>query len=573
MLTRLARTPPRSADFWREVDRDRIRRSFWVDSRPENKVTGADYVVVGAGSAGCAVARRLAESGASVVLLEAGGADDKGWAKMLFRIPGAINVIHSTPQLKKLFDWGDKSTPQRHALDRTIPMVHGRILGGSSSVNGMLFVRGNRKNFDDWAAEGCHGWAYADVLPYFRRMEDWEGGASELRGSGGPIKVTRQHTITDAARAFMDATATRLGVPKLDDYNGESQEGVAVFQQSAANGVRYSASKGYLHEDPLPNLTVLTGTKVTKVVIEGSRATGVEILVDGGKQVIGASREVVVSAGVFGSPQILQLSGIGPAAHLKERGIAAKADLPVGDNLHDHLFVPLSFAMKSALRKPTTSYFLRGLAAERCRPGSSWAAGSSFESVAFVRTSHAREIPDLQLLSLYWVYPSPNQDSDKRIVPATKKPGQSIFPALIYPESRGTVRLASADPTAAPLIDPAYLTAPKDTEVLLEGIDMVREIMAGTGDNKGEIVPGADFTDEAAMREELPNRIHTVYHPVGSVRMGVDERAVVDPQLRVRGIDGLRVADASIMPSVTGGNTNAPTIMIGEKCADLILYG
>ncbi|MFD4432402.1 GMC family oxidoreductase, partial [Nocardia sp. NPDC058497] len=366
-------------------------------------MTEADYVVVGAGSAGCAVARRLAESGASVVLLEAGGADDRGWAKMMFRIPGAINVIHSTPQLKKLFDWGDKSTPQRHALDRTIPMRHGRILGGSSSVNGMLFVRGNRKNFDDWAAEGCHGWAYADVLPYFRRMEDWEGGASALRGSGGPIKVTRQHTITDAARAFMDATATRLGVPKIDDYNGESQEGVAVFQQSAANGVRYSASKGYLHEDPLPNLTVLTETTVTKVVIEGSRATGVEILVDGGKQVIGASREVVVSAGVFGSPQILQLSGIGPAAHLKEQGIAAKADLPVGDNLHDHLFVPLSFEMKSALRKPTAPYFLRGLAAERCRPGSSWAAGSSFESVAFVRTSHAREVPDLQLLSLYWV--------------------------------------------------------------------------------------------------------------------------------------------------------------------------
>ncbi|WP_316573917.1 GMC family oxidoreductase [Nocardia canadensis] len=536
-------------------------------------MTETDYVVVGAGSAGCAVARRLAESGASVVLLEAGGPDDKGWARMLFRIPGAINVMHSTPQLKKLFDWGDKSIPQRHALGRRIPMTHGRILGGSSSVNGMLFVRGHRKNFDDWAAEGCHGWAYEDVLPYFQRMEDWEDGASEWRGSGGPIKVTRQHTITDAARAFMDATETRLGVPRIDDYNGESQEGVAVFQQSAANGVRYSAAKGYLHEDPLPNLTVRTQARVTKIVIEGSRATGVQTVVDGGTQVIGASREVVVSAGAFGSPKILQLSGIGPAAHLTEHGIAVVADLPVGDNLHDHLFVPLSFAMNSALRRPTAPYFLRGLAAERIRPGSSWAAGSSFESVAFVRTSHAHDIPDLQLLSLYWVYPSPNQDSDKRVVPATKKPGHSVFPALIYPESRGTVRLASADPAAAPLIDPAYLTAPEDTEVLLEGIDMVRAIMAGTGDNEGEIVPGAPFTDEAAMREELPNRIHTVYHPVGSVRMGVDERAVVDPQLRVRGIDGLRVADASIMPSVTGGNTNAPTIMIGEKCADLILKG
>ncbi|KXF49446.1 choline dehydrogenase [Rhodococcus sp. SC4] len=536
-------------------------------------MTEADYVVVGAGSAGCAVARRLAESGASVVLLEAGGVDNKGWAKMLFQIPGAINVMHSTPQLKKLFDWGYKSTPQRNALDRKIPMTCGRVLGGSSSINGMLFVRGNKKNFDDWAAEGCKGWAYDDVLPYFKRMEDWEDGASKLRGSGGPIKVTRQHIITDAARAFMDATATRLGVPKLDDYNGESQEGVAVFQQSASKGLRYSTSKGYLHEAPLPNLTVFTDATVTKVVIEGSRATGVEILVKGGKQVIGASREVVVSAGAYGSPQILQLSGIGPAAHLKGHGIAVNADLPVGDNLHDHLFVPLSFKMKSALRKPTAPYFMRGLAAERVHPGSTWAAGSSFESVAFVRTSRAREIPDLQLLSLYWVYPSPNQDSDKRVIPTTKKPGQSVFPALIYPESRGTVRLASADPTAAPLIDPAYLTVPKDAEVLLEGINMVREIMAGTGDNEGELIPGAKFTDEAALREELPNRIHTVYHPVGSVRMGVDERAVVDPQLRVRGIDGLRVADASIMPSVTGGNTNAPAIMIGERCADLILHG
>ncbi|MFE3442728.1 GMC family oxidoreductase [Nocardia sp. NPDC059180] len=531
----------------------------------------ADYVVVGAGSAGCAVARRLAESGASVVLLEAGGADNKGIAKMLFQIPGAVSVMHSTPQLKKLFDWGSTSTPQRNALDRRIPMTRGRVLGGSSSVNGMLFVRGNKKNFDDWAAEGCEGWGYDGVLPYFKRMEDWEGGASDLRGAGGPIKVTRNNDLTEAARAFMRAATERLGVPAIDDYNGESQEGVSVFQQSAANGLRYSTARGYLHADPLENLRVLTHATVARIVINGSRATGVEILVEGGKQEVTASREVIVSAGAFGSPQILQLSGIGPAEHLAQHGIAVHADLPVGDNLHDHLFVPLSYKMKSALRRPTPSYFLRGLLAEMRRPGSSWAAGSSFESVAFVRTSFAKEIPDLQLLSLYWVYPSPNQDSGKRVAPPTKKPGQSIFPTLIYPESRGTVRLASADPTAAPLIDPGYLSASKDAEVLLEGIGMVREVMAGTGDNAGEINPGAEFSDQASLRAELPNRIHTVYHPVGSVRMGVDERAVVDPELRVSGIDGLRVADASIMPSIIGGNTNAPSIMIGEKCADLIL--
>ena len=255
-------------------------------------MTQADYVVVGAGSAGCAVARRLAESGASVVLVEAGGNDDKGLAKMLFQTPGAISVMHSTPQLKKLFDWGYKSTPQKHAWDRTIPMTRGKVLGGSSSINGMLFVRGNRKNFDDWAAEGCKGWSYDDVLPAFKKLEDWEDGATELRGAHGPIKVTRKNDLTEAAHAFMDAASSKLGVPIIDDYNGEDQEGVSVFQQSAANGRRYSTSEGYLHDGGLPNLTVLTGATVSKVVLEGSRATGVELLTEKGAEVVSATREV-----------------------------------------------------------------------------------------------------------------------------------------------------------------------------------------------------------------------------------------------------------------------------------------
>ena len=535
-------------------------------------MTSADYVVVGAGSAGCAVARRLAESGASVVLVEAGGRDDKGLAKMLFQTPGALSVMHSTPQLKKLFDWGYKSTPQKHAWDRVIPMTRGRVLGGSSSVNGMLFVRGNRKNFDDWAAEGCKGWSFDDVLPAFKKLEDWEDGATPLRGSNGPIKVTRKHDLTEAAQSFMDAASAKLGVPVIDDYNAESQEGVSVFQQSAARGRRYSTAEGYLHDGGLPNLVVLTDATVSKVVLDGTRATGVELLTKDGSQVVTATREVVVSAGVFGSAQILMLSGIGPAGHLRDVGIEPVADLPVGDNLHDHLFVPISFRMDSAVRRPTSTYFLSWLARERLRPGSTWAAGSSFESVGFVRTSQAQEIPDLQLLSLYWTYPVPNQDDpEKRVIPPTKKPGQSVFPTLIYPESRGTVRLRSNDPTAAPLIDPGYLSDPRDTEVLVEGIAMVRDLMAGVGDNQGEIGPGSQYFSDAAMRRELPNFVHSVYHPVGTCRMGVDERAVVDPELRVRGIDGLRVADASIMPTVTGGNTNAPAMMIGERCAELML--
>ena len=258
------------------------------------------------------------------------------------------------------------------------------------------------------------------------------------------------------------------------------------------------------------------------------------------------------------------------ADHLREHGIQVHADLPVGDNFHDHLFVPVSFQMDSALRRPTPSYFAAGFAKSRLtRKG--WAAGSQFEAFGFVRSELADRLPDLQLHVLYWVYPFPNQDGDKAVRPPTNKPGLCILPTLIYPESRGTVRLASADPTAHPLLDPAYLKAGKDAEVLLDGIAKVREMMAGLGDSRGEITPGTDYADPRATRDLLPNIVHSVYHGVGTCRMGSDERAVVDPSLKVLGIDGLRVADASVMPSITGGNTNAPSIMIGERAADLIL--
>jgi choline dehydrogenase len=535
-------------------------------------MSAADYVVVGAGSAGCAVARRLAESGARVILVEAGPEDHKGVAKSLFRIPGAVSVLHSVPELKKYFDWGYKSVPQADAWDRVVPQTRGKLLGGSSSVNGMLFVRGNRKNFDDWADQGCTGWSYDDVLPAFKKLEDWEGGADEVRGSNGPVKVTRPQRITAASRDFMEAASRKLGVDIIDDYNGPEQEGISVFQQSIGGARRYSSSVAYLHDGGLPNLAVLARAHVTRIRIERGRATGVEVLTKDGPEVLTAHREVVLSAGVFGSPQLLMLSGVGPAGHLQQVGVDVVADLPVGENLHDHLFVPISFDMASAVRRPVTSYFLRGLAREVFRPGTGWAAWSSFEAVGFVRTSHAEDIPNLQLHCLYWTYPVPNQDdTTRRIEPPLKTPGASIFPTLIYPDSRGTVRLASADPMAAPLIDPGYLRASKDTEVLIEGIAMVREVMAGVGDNKGEIGPGPKYVSEPAMRRELPDYVHSVYHPVGTCRMGTDERAVVDPELRVRGVDGLRVADASIMPSITGGNTNAPAMMIGERAAELIL--
>ncbi|HEX9552860.1 MAG TPA: GMC family oxidoreductase N-terminal domain-containing protein [Streptosporangiaceae bacterium] len=528
----------------------------------------ADYVIAGAGSAGCILARRLADSGASVVLLEAGGPD----RSYIVRKPGMIAIFHNVPNLKKRLDWGYYSAPQASARGRTIPQVRGRVVGGSGSINGMLFVRGNARNYDDWAAAGCLGWGYSDVLTSFKRLENWEDGATELRGGGGAIEVTRQRELTPASQAFMAALAEVAGVGRLDDYNAESQEGVAIFQQSVHGGLRYSSAVGYLDDHKLPNLTVATRVVVSRVLLDKGRATGVEVMTNEGRRIIRATQEVILAAGVFGSPQILMLSGIGPADHLREHGIDVAADLPVGDNLHDHMFVPMTYVMKSARNRGTTPYFAAGLIREAIR-GGTWMGRSVFEAVGFVRGPNAGAIPDIQIHALPWSYPFPNQDAPTRHK-VDKRSALTVMPTLIYPKSRGTVRLASADPTAAPVIDPAYLSDPDDGELLLDGMNLIREVMANkiiAGDISLELSPGADYPDRPALAKELPNRATTVYHPVGTCRMGADERAVVDPSLRVRGIDGLRVADASIMPSITGGNTNAPAMMIGEHAAALML--
>ena len=526
----------------------------------------ADYIVVGAGSAGCIVASRLAEKGASVLLLEAGGSDRSRFV----RIPGMMSIIHTVPQVKKRFDWGYYTVPQKHALDRRIPTVRGKVLGGSSSINGLLFVRGHRSNYDGWAAQGCPGWGWDDVLPSFKRLEDWEGGASDLRGAGGPIAVTRQKGLTPASQAWIEALSESLGVPVNDDYNGASQEGASIFQMSAKGGIRFSSAHGYLRRGG--SLRVESGVTVSRIVLEGNRAVGVELLDRRGPRIVRAGREVVLSAGVVGSPQLLMLSGIGPAAHLRELGIEVAADLPVGENLHDHLFVPMTYLAPTAVHRGTPFHFLGGMIAEATR-GDTWFGRTVFEGAGFVRSKHATNgRPDLQLHTLPWSYPTPNQDLPVRPV-VDKRPAITVMPTLIYPKSRGELRLASSDPTAAPLIDPAYLSDPADARFLLDGMKLVREIMASkrlAGVVTGELLPGLEFGDDAALARELPNRIHTVYHPVGTCRMGSDERAVVDPSLRVRGIEGLRVADASIMPDITGGNTNAPALMIGERCAALM---
>ncbi|MDX3194892.1 GMC family oxidoreductase N-terminal domain-containing protein [Streptomyces sp. MN03-5084-2B] len=528
----------------------------------------ADYVVVGSGSSGATIAGRLAEAGASVIVLEAGKSDEQ----LLVKKPGLVGPMHAVPQLKKPLDWGFYGVPQKHVLDRRMPVPRGRVVGGSSSINGMVYVRGNRANFDSWAAEGNEGWDADSVNAAYKRMEDFEDGENAFRGAGGPIRVTRAKNPQEGSLQFVDATADALGCKILDDYNAESQEGVSRMQQNAADGLRYSASRGYLHHLAPPTLQLQDRVLVEKVLIENGRAVGVEVLDRGRRRTIRAGKEVILSAGVIGSAQLLMLSGVGHAEHLKEFGIDVVADLPVGDNMHDHMFHALTFHVTTSKNKGTAPYFARGLARELLRPGTTFLANSVFEAVAFLRTSQAGAIPDLQLHLLPWAYVSPNQDAPIRH-DVDKRPALTVLTTLIYPKSRGTLRLATADPAAAPVIDFQYLSDPADLELLGEGSEMVREIFASKafkGAVKEEIHPGKDLKGQA-LRDAILNRATSVYHGVGTCRMGVDELAVVGPDLRVRGVEGLRVCDASIMPSITGGNTNAPCIMIGEMGAQLVL--
>jgi choline dehydrogenase len=531
----------------------------------------ADYVVVGSGSSGATVAGRLAQSGASVIVLEAGRSDEQ----FLVRKPGMIGPMHAEPKLKRRVDWGYYSTPQQHVLNRRMPVPRGKVVGGSSSINGMVYVRGNRANYDSWAAEGNPGWDADAVNAAYKRMEDFEDGENDYRGAGGPIRITRNRFPQEGTLQFIEATSDALGVKVLDDYNADQQEGIARMQQNAADGLRYSASRGYIHGLAPAGLEVQTEVLVTKIVIEDGRAVGVAVVdKDGSTRIVRAGREVVLSAGFVGSPQLLMLSGIGHADHLAEHGIDAIADLPVGDNLQDHMFHALTFHVTSSTMRGTPLFFAKGVARELLRPGTTFLANSVFESVGFVRTSQATDVPDLQLHLLPWAYVSPNQDAPIRH-DVDLRPSLTVLATLIYPRSRGTVRLASADPLEPPRIDPRYLSEPGDLEVLAEGSEMVREIMAGAafgGTVRSEIHPGEQLQGRE-LRREILNRATSVYHGVGTCRMGVDDRAVVGPDLKVRGLEGLRVADASIMPSITGGNTNAPCFMIGEKAAELILNG
>lgn len=531
-----------------------------------------DYIVVGAGSAGAIIAGRLSEDpNVSVLLLEAGGSDRTTFV----RKPGMISLVQQVKQLKKKFDWGFTTVPQPNLNGRRIPYTRGKVLGGSSSVNGMLYLRGNKENYNGWAAAGCEGWSYEDVLPFFKKFENHQDGETEYHGAGGPITVTRhpEDQISPVSTAFMKATAEVCGIPVLDDFNGENQNCASMFQMSSGNGVRSSTGEGYVHPNlERQNFSVEIRAHVRRIVIENGRAVGVEYDQNGQVVTANAKREVILSGGTVGSPQILMLSGVGPADHLREHGIDVHHDLPgVGKNLHDHVFFPLVYRAATSLHRGAPLHFFGGMVKEYLF-GNGWFGRTVFEAGAFIKTRDEEPIPNLQVHTLPWGYPDPNQDGPER---PFIDPGNClcVMPTLIYPKSRGELLLTSNDPNAAPHIDPHFLEAPEDLQVFLDGIRKCREICAHPemADHlHEELAPGAARASDAELTEEIKLRAMTVYHPVGTCKMGVDSMAVVDPRLKVRGVEGLRVADASIMPLVPGGNTNAPSMMVGERAAALI---
>ncbi|MES2129057.1 MAG: GMC family oxidoreductase N-terminal domain-containing protein [Pseudomonadota bacterium] len=526
-----------------------------------------DYVIVGAGSAGCVLANRLsADPAVKVCLLEAGGEN----RSVLVRTPGAFGYF----MFSRKYNWRfkAKSDPQ---VRRGSPMFlpRGRGLGGSSAVNGMVYIRGLARDYDEWAALGNEGWSYADVLPYFKRSEHNIRGASAVHGSGGPLHVSDSELHYPISKAML-AGAREVGLPMTDDFNGAQPEGAGAYQFTIKDGHRCGAATAFLEPArQRPNLTVITNAHVTSLALEGKSARGVHFDVGGKAQLVTAAREVILSAGAYGSPQILQLSGIGDPVELARHGIVPAHALPgVGANLQEHVDAcVLSAARKHcglSLTLGGVIHMARAIWAY-WRRGEGLLRASATEVGALLRSSAAQSIPDVQYHAVPVLF-----DDSGRDVSLLRQLGYSMHVYVLRPKSRGSVTLKSGDPYAQPLIDQRLLTHPDDVRSLLDGIRLARRWLAApalANYHERELAPGSERVSDADLLQACRERLGNGYHPAGTCKMGVDPMAVVGPDLRVHGMANLRVVDASIMPTLVSGNTNAPTIMIAEKAADLII--
>jgi choline dehydrogenase len=519
-----------------------------------------DYIIIGAGSAGCVLANRLSEDPTvKVLLLEAGCRD----TRKEIHIPVAFSKLFKSP-----CDWTYFTEPEAQLGNRTLYWPRGKVLGGSSSINAMIYVRGNRADYDLWHDMGNPGWGYADVLPYFKKSEQQERGASEYHGASGPLCVSDLRTVNPLSEAFV-AAGEEKGFQRNPDFNGAAQEGFGFYQVTQNKGKRHSSAAAFLHPvASRKNLTVKTETHVFGIYFEGKRAAIVSFQQGNNSVQERAEREIILCAGAIGSPQLLMLSGVGPAEHLRQFNVPIACDLPgVGNNLQDHpscglvyeCTKPVSLASAEALPN-----VVRYLISKRGPLTSNVA-----EAGAFVRTSSRAQIPDLQFHFGvgYFVEHGFQQ---------IKGHAFTLGPTLLHPFSRGDIRLRSSNPLDSPSIRANYLSDMRDMDIMLEGVKLSRELVATKAFDSyrgTELHPGPAAKDETALRAHIARFTETLYHPVGTCKMGHDAMAVVDSELRVRGVEGLRVVDASIMPTVVGGNTNAPTIMIAEKAAELIKKG
>jgi choline dehydrogenase len=527
----------------------------------------ADYVIVGAGSAGCALAYRLSESGASVLVVEYGGSD----AGPLIQMPGAL----SFPMNMKRYDWGYWSEPEPHLGGRRLACPRGKVIGGSSSINGMVYVRGHAKDFDAWEAMGASGWSYADVLPYYKRMETWDpaghGGDASWRGRDGPLHVTRGKRDNPLVQAFVQA-GRQAGYQLTEDYNGQQQEGFGPMEHTIHKGARWSAAKAYLRPAlQRKNCNLIRGL-ARKIVFSGRRAVGVELLAGAGLKNVRARKEVILASSSINSPKLLMLSGIGPAAHLAAHGIEIVADRPgVGQNLQDHLEVYIQMAASQPV-----SLFKYWNVFGKAWVGLQWAltrsgpgASNQFESAGFIRSAAGVEYPDLQFHFL----PIAVRYDGKA---ASEGHGFQAHIGPMRSPSRGAVTLRSAKPEDSPKITFNYMSTEKDWIDFRRGIRLTREIFAQEAFRpfvKHEIQPGFELQTDTQIDEFIRAHAESAYHPCGTCKMGAvdDPLAVVDPQTNVIGVKGLRVVDSSIFPQITNGNLNGPSIMVGEKASDLIL--